>query len=381
VGGLAAGNDGRISKSFVSGSVGGTNSGVVGGLAAENGVGATINESYSTASVEGSGTVGGLAAGNDGTVEKSYARGSVDGDTTVAGLVAANGGTIEESYATGSVSDPVPIPGPGNPVGGLVAINDRGTVDDSYWDEESTGQDESDGGTGLTTSEMTGSAATSNMAGFEFTDTWNTVTNPDDYPILAWQTQDDDDGGGGGGASIDDIQTSLSDTDGDDLPDRVEADVTVSDVGTGQTIVELGESSFDVDVSPTDTQDGNQAQFVTPQDTDGDGTSEAVEFVGLGSVSTTYTVTADLSGQADGDTGTVTVELGGGTTDSATYTVEEATGPLDPNNPFGDSGNNPVDRSTVIDRVVEWNLNGEIGGTTYTRSEIINFVVGWNLAS
>jgi hypothetical protein len=55
-------------------------------------------------------------------------------------------------------------------------------------------------------------------------------------------------------------------------------------------------------------------------------------------------------------------------------------GELSPDNPFGDSNNNPVDRSTVIDRVVEWNLNGEIGGTTYTRQEIIDFVVGWNLA-
>jgi major cell surface glycoprotein (TIGR04216 family) len=183
---------------------------------------------------------------------------------------------------------------------------------------------------------------------------------------------------GGGGASIDNIQTSLPDTDGDGVPDQVQIDVTVSDVSSGQTTVELGESDFDVDVSPTNT---GQEQFVTPQDTDVDGTNEAVEFVGLGSVSTTYTVVADLSGQADGDTGTVTVELGGGATSSTTYTVEEATGPLDPNNPFGDSGNNPVDRSTVIDRVVEWNLNGEINGTSFTRSEIIDFVVEWNLAS
>jgi PKD repeat protein len=56
-------------------------------------------------------------------------------------------------------------------------------------------------------------------------------------------------------------------------------------------------------------------------------------------------------------------------------------GDLSPNNPFGDSSNNPVDRSTVISRVVEWNLNGEINGTSFTRSEIINFVVEWNLAS
>jgi len=178
--------------------------------------------------------------------------------------------------------------------------------------------------------------------------------------------------------SIDDIQTSLSDTDGDDLPDRVQVDVEVSDVGTGQTTVELGETEFDVDVSQTDT---GQAQFVTLQDPDGDGTPESVEFVALGTADTTYTVIADLSNQADGETGTVGVELGGETTDSATYTVEESTVSLDPNNPFGDSGNNPVERGTVIDRIVEWNLNDDIGGTSYTRDEIISFVVEWNLAS
>jgi hypothetical protein len=68
------------------------------------------------------------------------------------------------------------------------------------------------------------------------------------------------------------------------------------------------------------------------------------------------------------------VTLGGGTTASATYTVQAGTP-----NPFFDPNGNPVDRSTVIDRVVEWNLNGEIGGTTYTRQEIIDFVVEWNL--
>jgi hypothetical protein len=181
-----------------------------------------------------------------------------------------------------------------------------------------------------------------------------------------------------GGASVDGIRTTLTDESGDGLDDRVHADVTVSDVGTGQTIVELGETNFDVDVSPTDT---GQAQFVTPQDTDGDGTNEAVEFVGVGTVSTTYTVVADLSNQADGDTGTVDVELGGGATSSNIFTIGELTGPLSTNNPFGDASNNPISRQTLINRIVEWNLNGEIDGTSYTRSEIINFVVEWNLAS
>jgi hypothetical protein len=139
--------------------------------------------------------------------------------------------------------------------------------------------------------------------------------------------------------SVDEIQTTLTDESGDGLDDRVEVSVTVSDVQSGQVTVELGETNFDVDVSPTDTTDGNQAQFVTPQDTDGDGTNEAVEFVSIGTVSTTYTVVADLSGQADGNTGTVNVALTGGTTDSTSFSV----GGQDGDNSEDTDGNDQTD--------------------------------------
>jgi len=61
--------------------------------------------------------------------------------------------------------------------------NINGDVINSYWDVESTGQGQrdSDEGTGLTTSEMTGDNAETNMVGFDFNDTWNTT---DMYPIL-----------------------------------------------------------------------------------------------------------------------------------------------------------------------------------------------------
>ncbi|XGI83633.1 PGF-CTERM sorting domain-containing protein [Halorutilales archaeon Cl-col2-1] len=121
--------------------------------------------------------------------------------------------------------------------------------------------------------------------------------------------------------SVDNIDPTLSDENGDGLDDRVSIDVTVSNVGSGVTNVTLGESNFDVDVSPTDT---GQDDFVTLYDTDGDGTDEKVQFVNITSGSgtdATYTVVADLSGQSDSDTGSVDVELGGGTASSATYTV------------------------------------------------------------
>ncbi|MFB6175285.1 MAG: PKD domain-containing protein, partial [Candidatus Nanohalobium sp.] len=73
--------------------------------------------------------------------------------------------------------------------GGLVG-NNTGSVSSSYWDNESSGQSLSDGGTGLTTSEMQGSAAETNMSGLDFSNNWTTVlasdpdTTGDGYPIL-----------------------------------------------------------------------------------------------------------------------------------------------------------------------------------------------------
>ena len=155
--------------------------GNVGGLVGRNDD--TVTESYATGSVEGNGLVGGLVGRNDDTVTESYATGSVEGDERVGGLVGENQDTVTESYATGSVDGD-------DRVGGLVGRN-TDTVTNSYWDTESTGQDTSDGdGTGLTTDEMQGDEAETNMDGFDFANTWDSVvesdddTNADGYPIL-----------------------------------------------------------------------------------------------------------------------------------------------------------------------------------------------------
>jgi len=60
----------------------------------------------------------------------------------------------------------------------------------SFWDTETSGVDDSDGGTGLTTEEMTGEQAPANMDGFDFEEIWETVeedhedAEEDGYPIL-----------------------------------------------------------------------------------------------------------------------------------------------------------------------------------------------------
>jgi len=105
--------------------------------------------------------------------------------------------------------------------------------------------------------------------------------------------------------SVDDIQTTLTDEDGDGLEDRIEIQMTVSDVETGLTLVELEGNGFDLNVSPTDAEDGGQAQFVTLTEEE-----NTVEFVEVGTADSTYTVVADLSSQSSGDAGSVVVWVG-----------------------------------------------------------------------
>ena len=149
------------------------------GLIGALGVSAEVeNVGVINVNITGESYVGGLVGYNDeGTVSNSYSTGNVTGEDYVGGLVGDNyNGNISNSYSTGNVSGY-------EYVGGLLGLN-YGTVSNSYWDTEATGQSSSDGGNGLTTSEMQGSSASSNM-NFEFTSTWSTVTG--DYPELQWQ--------------------------------------------------------------------------------------------------------------------------------------------------------------------------------------------------
>ena len=188
VGGLVGDNADTVTESYATGSVEGGDQ-AAGGLVGFNND--TVTDSHATGSVEGDERVGGLVGDNGDTVTDSYATASVEGDERVGGLVGQNRDTIQTSYAVGLVT--------GNEdVGGLCSDPfDNGTVTDSYWDTETTGQSTSDGGTGLTTAEMQGSAAETNMDGFDFANTWDTVLESDEdatadgYPILLAVNRDD----------------------------------------------------------------------------------------------------------------------------------------------------------------------------------------------
>lgn len=187
VGGIVGGNDGIVTNSHSTGSV--TGMWDVGGLMGSNS--GTVTNSYSTGSVSGSSITSGLVAmnGADGTVSDSFSVGSVAGSYYIGGLVAVNFGAVSNSYAAGKVTGD-------EYVGGLVGVNWGGSVSNSFWDTETSGQVTSAGGTGKTTTEMQ-EIGTFTLAAWDIcavapgatnpSRTWNIVYEKT-YPFLSWHS-------------------------------------------------------------------------------------------------------------------------------------------------------------------------------------------------
>lgn len=207
VGGLAGTNgQGEVVRSTANVDVTGTGWNV-GGLVGSN-TGEVV-ESSASGNVDGAdNNVGGLVGLNhDGIIKKSYAVGDVTGDSWVGGLVgdARGNSEIMKSFAGGEVSEGENSSSYGSLVGVLGSSfddeDDISILKDAYWNKITAGQSDAVGriinedGTaelqgevaGLTTDEMQGEAAPENMSVLDFEDTWQVVTDPDDYPILQWQ--------------------------------------------------------------------------------------------------------------------------------------------------------------------------------------------------
>ncbi|MHC4539423.1 MAG: GLUG motif-containing protein [Planctomycetota bacterium] len=204
-GGLVGNNwgDTIITNCYSAGSVSGNE--CVGGLVGSN-LGGDITTCYSASSVMGGGIVAGLVGSNEfGMITDCYASGDISGSELIGGLVGDNYsffglGTITNCYARGAVS--------GNElVGGLVGENteifdfelgplpdfDWGTLSNSFWDIQTSGQATSDGGTGKTTAQMQ-MASTFTDAGWDFVDETANGTEDiwwilegQDYPRLWWE--------------------------------------------------------------------------------------------------------------------------------------------------------------------------------------------------
>ena len=181
-------NSATVNNSYSSIHVSGT-SNDVGGLLGRNagavGSIATVSNSYSSGTVSGGSistdNLGGLTGENYGIVNNSYSTGSVSGGAgIVGGMIGSNFGTVSNSYSTGTVS------GTSSNVGGLIASNSSGTVTNSFWDTQTSGQSASAVGTGLTTAQM---MAQANFTGFDFTNTWwMSDTNTRPFLRSEWST-------------------------------------------------------------------------------------------------------------------------------------------------------------------------------------------------
>jgi len=136
-----------------------------------------ITNCYSTGNISASEYVGGLVGENwYATIINCYSLASVSGDEGAGGLVGSNdeNSRIINCYSRGAVSGDYAV-------GGLVAYSE-GTVADSFWDIETSGQPTSAGGIGKTTAEMKG-MGTFTDAGWDFVEIWGIGENQT-YPFL-----------------------------------------------------------------------------------------------------------------------------------------------------------------------------------------------------
>lgn len=186
LGGITGNNGGTIRQCSFKGRV--VHEGMYSGMIAGTNYG--LEEfCFACGYAEGGSFMDGLAGFNSsfGTVRDCWSSTEVHADTA-GGIVSTNDemGEITRCYAIGRIE--------GDTTGGLVGNND-GEINDSYFDTELTGQTDGvgtgdPGGTGLTTNEMTGTTAETNMSEFDFTDDWEVVLEDDfdavrdGHPIL-----------------------------------------------------------------------------------------------------------------------------------------------------------------------------------------------------
>lgn len=200
----------------------------VGGLVGQTIGMAYVFKSFATGTVVGFGNVGGLVGTNQQSqIAQCYASGSVSGESVVGGLVGLNStnslvsncyaagpvstteygggligrcsvsGNVENSYSVGLVSGTAIL-------GGMIAHSNISTISNSFWDNETSGQSISGGGTGKTTAQMQSVETFTNLTSEGLTDPWDFVYNPNDdaaneniwninesynngYPFLNWQ--------------------------------------------------------------------------------------------------------------------------------------------------------------------------------------------------
>ena len=173
----------------------------VGGVVGDNWSAAWVKRCYNEGAVTGTGTnCGGIVGYNHSNayVFNSYNTGTVSGNTAAGGLVGNNTSSVDKCYSLGPVSGSV------SP-GGLIGIG-FGTVMNSFWNTETSGQNSSNGGYGKTSAQMKNVNLYTVINEIELFAPWDFITDPNDddategtwnidpsgiinngYPIISWQ--------------------------------------------------------------------------------------------------------------------------------------------------------------------------------------------------
>ncbi len=184
---------------------GGTSSDRVGAICGQNN--GKITNCFATGSVQGRSFLGGLCGGNyyDGTLLNCYELceiNSMENSQLVGGICGCNSGIISNCYA----ADLIIKNSEYNSFGGLCGLNSEGTITDSFWDTQTTGQsvgynvDRGREGTivnasGLTTAQMQNIDTFIN-AGWDFigesvndtNDIW--IMTTENYPRFTYNTDE-----------------------------------------------------------------------------------------------------------------------------------------------------------------------------------------------
>jgi hypothetical protein len=177
-GGLCGTISGTIENCYTTGSVlGGIN---VGGLCGVVSTMGSVKQSYSSCQVSAyNRRVGGLCGHFSGVISDCYSTGAVSGYNEVGGLCGYNyyySGRVINCYSAGCVTGT-------SDVGGLIGLSRCQTMN-SYWDTETSGLTESDGGTGFTTEQM---QRAGNFQGYNCNGIWK-IDEENDYPRLGWES-------------------------------------------------------------------------------------------------------------------------------------------------------------------------------------------------
>jgi len=171
--------------------------GAAGGLIGKAWSLTTIRRCFSLGSVNGNEYVGGLVGWIfDAGISDSFSRADVEVESGVCGglIGYADDNWVDTSFAAGRVTA---LTGSGGLIGTKIAAP---VVNDCYYDEDVSGQDDTGYGEPRSTSQM---KAQSTFSGWDFVDVWamNSRRN-DGYPYLQWaEDLFEETGGSGGGCN------------------------------------------------------------------------------------------------------------------------------------------------------------------------------------